>query len=143
MKLGLGLIGRLWRRLKRGVFLPNYESGPFARFAADESLEADAESMRGLSTDPSALSLEDATLVLTWLTDPRFMYYISTLSNVLLCTASAEGALLTVAIVRHGFIDKEIRFAFPRDLADYTCDGSRVWVLSPVADSGYMDFAES
>lgn len=141
MRLGLEFISRLWHTLQRDVIFDNYDSGPFSAFAADNSLATNAEKLRGLSTDPSALNQEDAVFFLTWLADPRSMYHISALSHALLCTATAQGALFTSAIIREGFKDKQIRLAIPRDLVDSTCDAPRVWILSPVADSGYTDIA--
>lgn len=142
LRLGLEYIARLWRVLYQEVIVDSYSTGPFASFEANANLEANAESLRSLSTDASVLSLQDATLFLTWLTDLRSEYYISVLSFVIPCTASGDGALITSTIIRQGFVDKSIRFAIPRDLVGHHCEQPRVWVLSPAEGSGFDAIAE-
>lgn len=142
MRLGIGFISRLWQVLEQQVVNESYASGPFAQFRANETLRNNAETLRGLATEPSPLSLHDATLFLTWLTDPRSMYYISALGFALLCTASGEGALVTSPIIRQGFVGKQIRLAIPRDLVGHHCDVPRVWLLSPVEGSGFTEIGE-
>lgn len=141
-RLGPQYIARLWRVLDREVIPDSYSTGTFKSFEANTSLEAKAQRLCGVLGNSELLGLQDATLFLTWLTDPRSMYYVSAFSHAVPCTAAGDGALMTSMIFRDGFSDTSIQLAIPRDLVGYHCDPPRVWVLSPVGGKAASDAAE-
>lgn len=133
----------LWTQLKRDVVGPNYNQGLFKDLAADPSLYSAANRLlthlfpisKLLSIPaPPTFTLDDAHLFLTWLTDPRSMYYISVYTYRIQCTMDGEEAFTTGAQANEQFHDgpaEELRAAVPTDLLTATCIPLRVWFLRP------------
>ena len=87
----------------------------------------------GISPNPF-FTLRDAHLFLTWLTDPRSMYYVSANTFCIQCTLDHHRAFVTGMPINQHLSDgqtKELRAAVPVDLLDATCDSYRVWILQP------------
>ncbi|KAF1848107.1 uncharacterized protein K460DRAFT_364098 [Cucurbitaria berberidis CBS 394.84] len=134
---------RLWSQLKRDVLVPNYNIGVFKDLAPNPFLNTAARNFIAQLLPVSALlgipppptfTLEDAQLFLTWLTDPRSMYYISANTFHLKCTRDNHGAFVTAMSINEHFSDGpagELRAAVPTDLLDATCIPLRVWILRP------------
>jgi len=145
---GRDFTARLWEQLKRDVVKPNYNQGAHKDLAPNPELREPAQRLLeefGTPTtenipSPSALDLEEATFFLTWVTDPRSMYYISfTLPVRMQCTIDGREAILT-AMFRNDHFTKgpfeELRVAIPTDLLGATCIPLRLWVLRPVKKDG-------
>ncbi|KAF2622248.1 hypothetical protein BU25DRAFT_213533 [Macroventuria anomochaeta] len=140
---GHAFTARLWIQVVRDVIGPNYNQGLFKDLKPNPSLLSAAQrfviQLLSVSTlqgipPPSTFTLEDAHLFLTWLTDPRSMYYISVYTYRMQCTIDGQGAFTTGAQVNEHFQDgpiEELRAAVPTDLLDAPCIPLRVWLLRP------------
>jgi hypothetical protein len=141
---GQSFTTRLWAQLKRDVVVPEYNNNSVVRdLAPNPSLRSAAQKfiaqLQPISTllciPPSpTFTVEDAHLFLTWLTDPRSMYYINTNTNRVQCTVDHQGAFSTAAAINEHFYDgpsEELRAAVPTDLLHATCIPLRVWILRP------------
>lgn len=140
---GIRFTANLWEQLKRDVVHPNYNQGifrdlqpntalciPAQRFLEQLNRNAGSETLKS-----TAFDVEDATLFLTWVTDPRSMYYIGSLSVRLQCTMDGRQALMTIMSVKKDCEDanlEELQVAIPTDLLNATCMSSRVWILQPL-----------
>lgn len=134
---------RLWAQLNNEVVGPNYNQGLYKDLASNPSFYGAAQKLIAqllpISTilcvpPPSSFTLEDAQLFLTWLTDPRSLYYISMFSWQVQCTLSGQRALATAVHTNDHFKDgpfKELRAAVPIDLVGASCMLLRVWLLRP------------
>ncbi|KXH26782.1 hypothetical protein CSAL01_00328 [Colletotrichum salicis] len=143
---GPDLLRRLWAQLDREVVKWNYNTGIFADFRVNESLRPGAEEMlkafsksdQGLVDIEDGITVEVATAFLTWITDPRSIYWISTLALRLPCTQEGKGALLTgfsfTKNFRQSDIDSRMRVAVPTDLLKEDCAWMRAWLLVPLDD---------
>jgi hypothetical protein len=139
---GISFTANLWEQLKRDVVQPNYNQGRFRDLQPSTALRVPAEKFleelrRTANPDmleSTAFDLEDATIFLTWITDPRSMYYIGYLSVRLQCTMDGRQAFMTIMGLNEHWKDakfEELQAAVPTDLLDATCMMSRVWVLQP------------
>lgn len=148
---GYTFTARLWAQLVRDVIGPNYNQGLFQDLAPNLSLLSPAQNLitqllpvstlLGIQV-PLIFTLENAHLFLTWLTDPRSMYYISVHTYCIPCATHGQGAFTTGAQVNANFQDgpfEEIRAALPTDLVDATCIPLRVWLLRPSAARAAAD----
>ncbi|KAK1624315.1 heterokaryon incompatibility protein-domain-containing protein [Colletotrichum phormii] len=143
---GPDLLRRLWAQLDREVVKWNYNTGIFADFRVNESLRPGAEEMlkafaksdQGLVDIEDGITVEVATAFLTWITDPRSIYWISTLALRLPCTQEGKDALLTgfsfTKNFRQSDIDTRMRVAVPTDLLEDDCAWMRAWLLVPLDD---------
>ncbi|UPX16763.1 uncharacterized protein EKO05_0007149 [Ascochyta rabiei] len=140
---GYSFTERLWAQLKTDVVGPNYNQGLFKDLAPNPTLHVAARrliaqllptSMLLSIPPPATFSFEDAQLFLTWLTDPRSMYYISTSTYRLQCTADGQRGFATTTHVNKHFRDgpvEELRAAVPTALVGESCIPLRVWLLRP------------
>lgn len=140
---GYSFTAKLWAQLKRDVVGPNYNQGLFEDLAPHPPLITAAKQLIAqllpVSTVlgiplPLGFTFEDAHLFLTWLTDPRSMYYINIHSYRIPCADNGQGALTTGAQVNAHFQDgssEEVKAAMPTDLLDATCIPLRIWLLRP------------
>lgn len=139
---------RLWSQLKMDVVEPNYNQGFCKDLAPNPALiDAAKEFLRQLlpvSTllnipPPLTLSLADAQLFLTWLTDPRSMYYISVYTHCIQIAGEGQSAFVTGARVNAQSTNGpsgDLRAALPVDLLDVSCIPMRVWLLRPSKAEG-------
>ncbi|KAJ4986241.1 O-methyltransferase family 2 [Stagonosporopsis vannaccii] len=140
---GYSFTARLWAQLKEDVVGVNYNQGLFQDLAPNPSLLSAAKQLIAHLLPVSQVlglpisltfTLEDAHLFLTWLTDPRSMYYISIYTYRIPCTVDGQGAFTTGAQVNAHFQDgpfNEVRAALPTDLLDASCIPLRIWLLRP------------
>lgn len=143
---GRGLARRLWAQLERDVVKYNYNTGVFADFQANQDLRPNAEDfMKLLSCDePEADGSEDgfdveaALALLTWITDPRSMYWISWRTLRAPCSRDREQALITGFSGTKNFESfdedtlKSAAIAIPTDLLGADCSLRRAWVMVKV-----------
>ncbi|KAF2123952.1 hypothetical protein P153DRAFT_426813 [Dothidotthia symphoricarpi CBS 119687] len=140
---GHSFTARLWSQLKRDVVLANYNTDIFKDLAPNPSLHVAARSfiaqllpiseLLGI-LPPPAFILEDAHLFLTWLTDPRSIYYLGANTFRLQCALNYDQAFVSAISVNEHFNDgpsEDLRTAVPTDLLDLTCIPRRVWFLRP------------
>ncbi|CAO2655704.1 Nn.00g045070.m01.CDS01 [Neocucurbitaria sp. VM-36] len=140
---GYSFTARLWAQLKRDVVIANYNQGVFKDLGPDPALHSAAQQfieqlcpvslLLGIST-PSIFTIDDAQLLLTWLTDPRSSYYIGMYTYRFQCTLDHQYAFVTAAHINENFNDgpgEELRAAVPIDLLNATCQWLRVWILRP------------
>lgn len=143
---GRGLARRLWAQLERDVVKYNYNIGMFADFQANQDLRPSAESfMKLLSRDglkgdsfEDDFNVEAALAFLTWITDPRSIYWISSRTSRAACSRDGEQALMTGFLSTRHFwtmIKDEttpVAVAVPTDLLEVDCSLTRAWVLVQV-----------
>jgi hypothetical protein len=140
---GAMFTGRLWEQIKRDVVGPKYNAGynkdlslnPAFRSAAKAFLAhlVPVSTLLGIAQH-SPSTVDDATLFLTWLTDPRSMYYIGLRTFRVPCTVYWDSAFITSLTVNEYFHDgphKEIQVAVPTLLLKTSCVPLRVWILRP------------
>lgn len=140
---GFMFTGRLWEQIKRDVVGPNYNAGnhkdlsfnPAFRGAAKVFLAhlVPVSTLLGIA-HPSPATLDDAALFLTWLTDPRSMYYIGLHTFRVPCTMRWDSTFITSLILNeyfHDGPDREIQVAVPTHLLKTSCIPLRVWILRP------------
>ena len=140
---GYMFTGRLWEQIKRDIVGPKYNAGnkkdlsfnPAFRSAAKAFLAhlVPVSTLLGIA-QPSPATLDDATLFLTWLTDPRSMYYIGFLIRRVPCTMRWDSAFITSLTFNEFFYeepDREIQVAVPTHLLKTSCVSLRVWILRP------------
>lgn len=135
--------GRLWEQIKRDVIGPNYNAGDYKDLSFNPAFCSAAKAFLAhlvpVSTllgiaQPSRSSLDNATLFLTWLTDPRSMYYIGLSTFRVPCTMRGDSTFITSLTVNeffHGGTDREIQVAVPTHLLKTSCVPMRVWILRP------------
>jgi hypothetical protein len=140
---GHAFTARLWTQLRTDVVGPNYNQGLFKELAPNPSLlPAAIELFRQLFpvttllTIPASLEfkIEDAQLFLTWLTDPRCLYYIGVFTYQIQRSLGGQGAFTTGAQVNAHFADgpfDELRAAVPIYLLDVSRIPRRIWLLRP------------
>jgi hypothetical protein len=144
---GIDFTARLWKQLKRDVVQPNYNTGHFKDLQPSVALRVPAQAlMEHLSTSTTldaasttCFDVEDAQLFLTWLTDPRSMYYISYSIVRMQCTIDGRQALMTAMYINEHFNKgpfEELQAAVPTDLLDATCIPQRIWILRPIKGGG-------
>lgn len=145
---GRGLARRLWAQLERDVVKFNYNTGVFADFQGNPDLRSNAEifmkllSCNGPSADSCKddLTLETALSLLTWITDPRSIYWISWRTLRAPCSRDGEQVLMTGFSSTKNFksFDEDTlrtaKIAVPTDLLGTDCSLTRAWVLVQVGD---------
>ncbi|KAJ4305946.1 hypothetical protein N0V90_001479 [Kalmusia sp. IMI 367209] len=141
---GHSFTARLWTQIQRDVVVPNYNQGVFRDLAPSPALRNAAKQLikqlYPISTllgipGPSTFTVDDAQLFLTWLTDPRSMYYISTYTYYFQCTLDHQCAFVTMTQINEHFSDgpmEELQAAVPTDLLNATCQSLRIWLLRPM-----------
>jgi hypothetical protein len=145
---GVEYTARLWEQLKRDVVHGNYNGGIYKDLQPCTMLRAPAERFCTQLSKPSTLSsittnqfdLDKAQLFLTWLTDPRSMYYIGAFRPFLVqCTVGGEQAVMTSPHINEHFNKgslEELRVALPTDWVGASCIPLRLWILRPVKSGG-------
>jgi hypothetical protein len=139
---GIQFTANLWKQLKRDVVHPNYNQGIFRDLQPNAALRIPAQiflEQLHRTASPETLGsttfdVEDATIFLTWVTDPRSMYYIGYLPVRLQCTIDGRQAIMTIKVLSEHWKDakpEELQAAIPTDLLGATCMWSRVWILQP------------
>lgn len=145
---GRGLARRLWAQLERDVVKFNYNTGIFADFQANEDLRPSAEKFLELLSCDRAdsdsydddFTVETALALLTWITDPRSIYWISWRSLRAPWGRNGEQALMTGFSGTKNFdltnedAFKSAAVAVPTDLLGADCSLTRAWVMVPAAD---------
>lgn len=145
---GRDLARRLWAQLERDVVKYNYNLGMFADFQSNQDLRPNAESFTELLScaAPDAdsckddFTVEDALALLTWITDPRSIYWITLRILRAPCGRNGEQALMTGLSMTKNFrsmIADEttpVVVAVPTDLLEVHCSLTRAWVLVQVGD---------
>ncbi|KAI4937634.1 hypothetical protein J4E85_000069 [Alternaria conjuncta] len=140
---GIRFTANLWEQLKRDVVHPNYNQGIFRDLQPNTALYMPAQrfldQLRRYASpetlESNAFDLDDASIFLTWVTDPRSMYYIGSLSFRLQCTMDGRQALMTITSIKEDWKDakfEELQAAIPTDLLNASCMTSRVWILQPL-----------
>ncbi|KAL1799051.1 hypothetical protein ACET3X_003088 [Alternaria dauci] len=143
IKNGFQFTAALWEQLKRDIVHSNYNhgvhqdlqpnaalGGPAQRFLEQLHQSADPETLGRIAFD-----VEDAKFFLTWVTDPRSMYYIGYLVVRLQCTIDGRHALMTGTLVNEHWKDaafEELQAAIPIDLLGATCIPLRIWIMQPL-----------
>jgi len=140
---GYTFTGRLWEQIKRDVVGPNYNAGNNKDLSMNPAFRSAAKAfiahlipvsvLLGIA-QPSPPTLDDATFFLTWLTDPRSMYYIGLRTFRVPCTMGCDSAFITSLTVNEHFRDgpdKKIQVAVPTHLLETPCIPLRVWILRP------------
>ncbi|TKW49238.1 hypothetical protein CTA1_3701 [Colletotrichum tanaceti] len=140
---GHGLAGRLWAQLEREVVRANYNTGMFDDFVADEALRLNAArfvTALGGVGDEGRITEETALALLTWITDPRSIYWISAFAVRISCSRDGAQALLTAFHFGKEFLANgdasRIRVAVPTDLIRGDCAWTRAWLLVSTDDAG-------
>ena len=144
---GIQFTAALWEQLKRDVVHPNYNHGlhqdlqpntalsvPAQRFLEQLHRNASPETLKRI-----AFNVEDANFFLTWVTDPRSMYYIGYLPLRLQCTMDGRQALMTSMAINEHWKEAqfdELQAAIPTDLLGVSCIPLRVWILQPLETKG-------
>ncbi|KAL0942103.1 O-methyltransferase family 2 [Colletotrichum truncatum] len=140
---GLCLAERLWIQLQREVVDYNYNTGYFADFTANQDLRPQADQfLLALGkkkplplADAQGFTIDAALAFITWITDPRSIYWISSLVARITCTRDGGQALLTGFILADDFAklgaEVDMRVAVPADLLDGNCAWTRAWFLVP------------
>ncbi|KAA8618010.1 HET domain containing protein [Pyrenophora tritici-repentis] len=143
---GHDFTARLWEQLKREVVKPNYNQGAHKDLAPNQALRIPAqrllEELGAPITEntptPSVFNAEEATFFLTWVTDPRSMYYVSfTLPLRVQCTIDGRQAMMTSIFRNENYNSgplEDLRIAIPTDLVNVGCIPLRFWILRPVND---------
>lgn len=140
---GRGLPRRLWAQLERDVVQYNYNTGIFADFQANEDLKPNAENLlkllhaseSGMKGDSSEFTIDSALAFLTWITDPRSIYWISWRVLRATCSRDGEQVLLSGFSSTKNFQVSEkqaprpVSVAIPTDLLNADCSLTRAWVL--------------
>jgi hypothetical protein len=140
---GLRFTAALWEQLKRDIVHPNYNQGVHQDLQPNAALSVPAQkfleqlhrSANAEIVERTAFDVEDAKLFLTWVTDPRSMYYISYLMVRLQCTIDGRHALMTHTLINEhwgGAVFEELQAAIPVDLLDASCIPLRIWILQPL-----------
>lgn len=145
---GHDFTARLWSQLKHHVVVPNYNTGLFKALEPNSTLISAARELIAQLLPISTLlcippadtfTLDDAHLFLTWLTDPRSMYYLGAYTYSLTYNGNGDEAFLTSLHINEHFADgpaEELQVVIPKDLLKTTCMGLRVWLLRPGKDRG-------
>jgi hypothetical protein len=145
---GMEYIDRLWKQLNRDVVHGNYNGGIYKDFRSCTTLRAPAERFFTLLSKPSIsglatttqFDLDIAQLFLTWLTDPRSMYYIGhSIPLRMQCTVGGGQAVMTSLTLNEHFRKghfENLRVALPTDWIGATCIPLRLWLLRPVESEG-------
>lgn len=144
IKNGYSFTARLWAQLKRDVVGPNYNQGLYKDLTSSPALFPNARrliaqllptsTLLGIPAPPN-FTIEDAHLFLTWLTDPRSMYYISASTQCVQCSSDGEAAFSTHTVVNENFKSvpiEELQAAVPADLLEVDCMPMRIWLIRPV-----------
>lgn len=143
IKNGYSFTARLWKQLEQDVVGPNYNQGYMKDLAPNLSLRSAAQELLAQLLpvsallnipSPSIFTVEDAHLFITWLTDPRSVYYISVYTYSILCTDSGEQAFSTHVAANENFSSgpvEELKAAIPIDLLSLDCMRLKVWLLRP------------
>ncbi|KAI5367012.1 hypothetical protein CUC08_Gglean000418 [Alternaria sp. MG1] len=140
---GLEFTAALWEQLKRDVVHPNYNQGGHQDFQPNAALSVSAQKFleqlhrnaNAEIVERIAFDVEDAKLFLTWVTDPRSMYYIGYLTVRLQCTIDGRHALMTSTHINEhweGAVFEELQAAIPVDLLGVSCIPLRIWILQPL-----------
>lgn len=145
---GRGLVKRLWPQLERDVVQYNYNTGIFADFKANEDLRPNADKFvemlnqnagSDVGPDQESFSSDAALAFLTWITDPRSIYWISWRTLRAPCSRDGEQALLSgfsstsnFNFVDPGLAPTAVTVAVPTDLLEADCSLTRAWVLTQV-----------
>ncbi|GJD04129.1 O-Methyltransferase family 2 [Colletotrichum higginsianum] len=139
---GHGLAGRLWAQLEREAVQANYNTGMFDDFVVNKGLRlnaADFLTALGRGGDEGEITEEKALALLTWITDPRSIYWISAFAVRIPCSRDGEQALLTAFHFEKEFLAKgdesQIRVAVPTDLIRGDCAWTRAWLLVSTDDT--------
>jgi hypothetical protein len=140
---GLQFTAALWEQLKRDIVHPNYNQGVHQDLQPNAALSVPAQKFleqlhrnaNAGTVERTAFDVEDAKLFLTWVTDPRSMYYIGYLMVRLQCTIDGRHALMTGTLINEhweGAVFEELQAAIPVDLLDASCIPLRIWILQPL-----------
>lgn len=144
---GYNFTARLWKQLQHNVVIPTYHTGNYKDLAPNPVLLTAArrllEQLLPITSllslpSPEIFSLQDAHLFVTWLTDPRSIYYIFFTMNIRFGRQLDDLAFLTSKKMVEGFekqCTKNLRLAIPKDLINESCMGLRVWILQPKGES--------
>jgi hypothetical protein len=134
---------RLWQQLQR-VVIPDYNKGGYKDLEPNPSLRVAAKEF--MAQFPVAgfsdavlrtFTVEDAQVFLTWFTDPRSMYYISTHTFRPPYALEGHQALVTALHVKEDFwigAMEELRVAMPTDVLAETCMALKIWLLRPTKE---------
>lgn len=147
---GRGLARRLWAQLERDVVQYNYNTGIFEDFQANEDLRPNAENLlkllhandSGVKDDSDKFTIDSALAFVTWITDPRSIYWISWRTLRAPCSRDGEQVLLSGFSSTKNFqvsekqAPKPVSVAIPTDLLNADCSLTRAWVLMPVDGEG-------
>jgi hypothetical protein len=135
--------GRLWTQLQRDIVFPNYNAGNHADLSPNPAFRSAAKAFLAHLVPVSTLlgiaysspsTLDDATLFLTWLTDPRSMFYIGHRTFRVPCTMYWDSIFITSLIINEFFLDgkdSEVQVAVPTLLLGTSCMPRRVWIMRP------------
>ncbi|KAF1358649.1 hypothetical protein EJ07DRAFT_166537 [Lizonia empirigonia] len=142
---GHSFMARLWAQLKNDVVTTHYNQGTFKDLGPSPDLYAAARRLMAqlapitillCISPPSSFTLDDAQLFLTWLSDPRLMYYIGVFTYLVQCRLDGWSALVTSMHTNEHFDNgpwEELRAAMPTHLAGGSCvplrNGLEKWRL--------------
>lgn len=138
----------LWKQLLQDVVKANYNQGVYRELEPSAGMRRPAQKLldqlygaaiNGAVNTAALLDLEDAQIFLTWLTDPRSMYYIGYMPYRIQSTIEGRHAIITSVQTNENFNQGpfgELRVAIPTDLLNVTCVARRIWILRPVKTDG-------
>lgn len=141
---GRGLARRLWTQIERDVVQFNYNTGIFADFQSNPDLKLNADRFltllsvnRGTTVDENwaDFTSEAALALLTWITDPRSIYWISWRTLRGPYNRDGEQVLMNgfSSTKNFGIFDdntlRSAAVAVPTDLLGADCSWTRAWVL--------------
>ena len=143
---GYKFVSRFWAQIKRDVIATNYNTGNFKDLAPNPDFAPAALTLLKqllpvtsllCLPPPEEFTMEDASLFLTWITDPRSIFYMIFAENLKFGQQQDDFAFVSNIKMYEEFQKeprKNLRLAIPKDLLGHNCMGLRVWVLQPRAE---------
>ncbi|KAH0436331.1 hypothetical protein CcaCcLH18_04351 [Colletotrichum camelliae] len=137
---GTGLAKRIWSQLQDEVIRWKYNTGIFADFTINDDLRIPSEEFqRALherrGDQEEGCSIEAALGLITWITDPRSIYWMSAPIARIKSTMEGDIAILSQFLLTYNFSavssDSQMQVAVPTDLLDGDCGWTRAWILMP------------
>lgn len=148
---GHSFMARLWAQLKNDVVNTHYNKGTFKDLAPSPDLYAAARRLMAqlapittllCISPPFSFTFDDAQRFLTWLSDPRSIYYMGVFTYLVQCRLDGKSALVTSMHTNEHFDNgpwEELRAAMPTHLAGGSCVPLRLWVLRPMKDENGLE----
>ncbi|CBX95221.1 hypothetical protein IAQ61_004045 [Plenodomus lingam] len=145
---------RLWTQIQNDIISPNYNTGAFKNLSPNPTFTVPAtrfltqlfpiSTLLGISQSSHTFTPHDAALFLTWLSDPRSMYYIGlhTFRTEYSPRPRPDFAFINSMTCNQYFRtanpeqQHQLRIAIPTHLLASSCIPLRAWILQPVGVPG-------